>query len=171
MGKHSKKRPVSARILSVVGTLIIVVALALSAFLVIPAVAGVNMFCIATQSMEPEIPVGSLVCVERVDPQDLVAGDVITYVDAQDSNVPVTHRVVENDLAEWELVTKGDANEQSDPITVSYGQVVGKVIFSIPLLGYLAVAVSTPIGKISIALLIVVGLLLCIAADRIRRRA
>ena len=114
---------------------------------------------------------GSLVCVERVDPQDLVAGDVITYVDAQDSNVPVTHRVVENDLAEWELVTKGDANEQSDPITVSYGQVVGKVVFSIPLLGYLAVAVSTPVGKISNALLIVVGLLLCIAADRIRRRA
>lgn len=171
MGKHSKRSSVPARILSIVGTLIIVLALVASALLFIPGLFGINMFCIATQSMEPELPVGSLVCVERVDPQGLEAGDVITYRDAQDPNVPVTHRVVENDLSEWQLVTKGDANTQTDPIVVSYGQVVGEVVFSVPLLGYLAVAASTAVGKLSIAALVIVGVLLCIIGDRLRRRS
>lgn len=172
MGKHSKRKPnpVTARILSIVGTVIIVLSLAASALLFIPGLFGINMFCIATPSMEPEIPIGSLVCVERVDPQELEAGDIITYRDAQDPNVPVTHRVVENDLSQWELVTKGDANTQADPIRVSYGQVVGEVEFSLPVAGYLAVAASTAIGKLSIALLVIVGIILCIVADRLRRQ-
>lgn len=173
MGQHSKKSPSSAgaRALSIIGTLIIVLALLMSALLVVPGLMGYNMFSIATPSMEPEIPMGSLVCVERVDPQSLETGDVITYRDAQDETIPVTHRVVENDISTWELVTKGDANAQSDPILVSYGQVVGKLVFSVPLLGYLAAAASTAVGKISLALLVIVGLVLCVVSDRMRRRA
>lgn len=173
MGNHSKKKsyPKTAGVLSMIGTIIIIVALAVSALLVIPGFAGVNMFCIATQSMEPDIPVGSLVVIEPVDPQDLEVGDIVSYRDDSNMSVPVTHRVVENDMVEWQLVTKGDANAQPDPMPVSYGQVIGVMTFSIPLLGYVAVAASTAVGKICLALIVVAGLIMCVVADRIRRRA
>lgn len=172
MGKHSKKKshPVISGILSTIGTLLIVLALAMSALLVVPGIVGANLFCIATGSMEPEIPVGSLVYVESVDPMTLEVGDVISYRDGMDASVPVTHRIVQNDTEQWELTTRGDANAQPDPMPVSYGQVIGKVALSVPVVGYLALAISTPAGKISIALLIVAGIVLCVVADRIRRK-
>lgn len=172
MGKHSirKGHPVLAGICSVIGTLLIIAALLLGALLVVPGLAGMNAFCIASGSMEPDIPTGSLVLTQRIDPQTLEAGDVISYSDRSDDGVLVTHRVVENDLEQWELITQGDANAQPDPLAVSYGQVVGKVAFIVPLLGYVALVASSTAGKLSIAVLVVAGVLLCIVADRLRRR-
>ena len=37
----------------------------------------------------------------------------------------------------WKQRTKGDANEVSDPGAVSYEQYLGKMIFSLPYVGYL----------------------------------
>ena len=57
----------------------------------------------------------------------------------------MAHRVVE--ISDDEIITKGDANNTADE-PISREQVVGRVAFSIPLVGYLVTAIKTPIGTL-----------------------
>ena len=85
--------------------------------------------------------------------------------------IPITHRVVSNDTAAGEITTKGDANEQNDISKVTYMNVEGKVIFHVPHLGYLASPLSSTMGKISLALIILAGYLLAEAGSSMRKRS
>lgn len=98
----------------------------------IPRVTQLKTFSVVSGSMEPDIPTGSLVYVKDVSKEELKENDVITFYGRQGSIV--THRIqsIESDG----IVTKGDANEDVDLAKVRESQIIGKVILSIPLLGY-----------------------------------
>ncbi len=101
------------RALLILGVLDLVISALLCALLVMPNLLGISLYTVMTGSMEPAIPVGSLVFVEPADPADLAGGDVVTYrgrLSEQDvSTSVITHRVVANDPQSKELETKGDA--------------------------------------------------------------
>jgi len=93
---------------------------------------GTGFFIIASGSMEPNIPVGSIIFVHSV-PQDRISvGDAITYF-ASDMTTVVTHRVVDiyKDRAIYYFTTRGDANNTDDQPVV-YNRVIGRVVFTIP---------------------------------------
>lgn len=91
---------------------------------------------IATGSMLPEIKVGDMVVVNKLDKDTLEVGDVIQY---SKDNYYVIHRIVEireeNGVVTY--ITKGDNNNAPDTKPVYADQVVGKVIFRIPYIGWL----------------------------------
>lgn len=116
---------------------------------------GIRTYAVTSGSMEPDIPTASLVFVKNTSFENLKKGDVITFLIAD--NQTATHRIISVDKKEKKFTTKGDANEQADNKSVSYENVVGKVIFHIPYLGYL-MAVSCNKGKI--VLIAGIGLLL-----------
>lgn len=104
----------------------------------LPQLAGCTPRIVISGSMEPEIPVGSIVYTSgKILQENIKKGDVIAY--GLSREIPVLHRVVEADRNKREWVTKGDANETCDLCTVSYGQYLGKMIFHVPYAGYLAV--------------------------------
>lgn len=110
---------------------------------------GVQVYGVLTGSMEPSYPTGSLIYVKRVDADDLRVNDVITF--SLSSNVIVTHRIVEivADESNPSVVsyrTKGDANNDADASLVSASNIIGRVIFSVPRLGYLANYIQEPPG-------------------------
>lgn len=109
------------------------------------------LFCVATLpfniqpygvisgSMEPNIPTGSLVYVDKnADSSDIEKGDVIAF-SLGDGNI-CTHRVVDNE--EKGFITKGDANADPDGFIVAYDKYIGKTVFSIPFLGSLLLSIS-----------------------------
>jgi signal peptidase len=102
-----------------------------------------------TGSMEPAIPVGSVVVIKPVDPETLKIGDIICFTLTEPTSI--THRIA--NVTDEGFITKGDANEDPDQWTVRKENVIGKVIFTIPFIGYLGYFVRTPTGFI---LLIVV---------------
>ncbi|WP_067052415.1 signal peptidase I [Methanofollis ethanolicus] len=119
--------------------------LVVAALVVVAAVlAGWQVEVVLSGSMEPAIPVGGVVVTAPVSPEDVRAGDIITF---SSGGHHVTHRVtavVEGPTAGF--ITRGDANEDADPVPVAAGDVVGRALFSLPFLGYLAVFVRTPAG-------------------------
>ncbi|MGI6104934.1 MAG: signal peptidase I [Raoultibacter sp.] len=125
----------------------------------ISQILGVRYFGVLSASMEPAIPVGSLVVSA---PPSLAgayqAGDVVSYVADENLNV-VTHRIVSVNQASDTLVTQGDANVTSDPAILE-ANVVGKVVFVTPLLGYAAISFSTPSAKIVFVSLLIAFILL-----------
>jgi len=99
---------------------------------------GIRLFSVQSGSMEPAIPVGSLVMVR---PQDsYTEGEIITVRSERSAKETVTHRIVERaedkDIGSVSYKLKGDANEDPDPEMVPEKRVVGKVVLHIPFLGY-----------------------------------
>lgn len=141
------------KIASVLSTVLIFVMLAaLAAVLISKLVFGIEMKAVLTGSMEPELPVGSLLIIQPADFEEIKVGDDITFV--RDENLTlVTHRVIEKDDETQKITTQGIANNTPDAPT-SYKNVVGKVKFHIPLLGYLVIWTSDLKGKIVCGIII-----------------
>lgn len=105
---------------------------------------GIQVFSVISGSMEPDYPVGSLIYVKDVDPSEVQVNDVITFVLPDET--PATHRVVRIDKENQCFYTKGDANKTEDAAPVYYKNLIGKPIFTIPCLGYVAYYIQHPPG-------------------------
>ncbi len=116
---------------------------------------GWEQYTVLTGSMEPGLPVGSLLVVRPVEKEDISVGDVITFYSSGGQDV-VTHRVL--DVTEDHIITKGDANNVRDPSPVPFNRVKGKLVFSIPLLGFISLLLEK-VGVLPV-LLIIFGLIL-----------
>lgn len=99
------------------------------------------MFYVMSNSMESVYPVGSVVIVKET-PEDMLSeGDDITFYDYAITKSMVTHRIEEiksyEDGVEKVFVTKGVDNQYHDKNPVPYSNVVGKVVFSVPFVGFI----------------------------------
>ena len=111
-------------------TIVAIVAIAL----IIVKLLGWNMFSIDSPSMAPKYPVDSLVVVEKVEPEKIQAGDVITFV-LNEKGTLANPRVVSVNSGSQTFTTKGDANNTEDASPVQWGNTGGRVKFGIPFLG------------------------------------
>lgn len=154
-----KNSPVAAagRALS---TILLAVLAAACLPLTVPRVFGYQIYTVASGSMEPAVPVGSLLYVQKAQPEDIQENDVIAYYGSLDSTAVITHRVVENQVLMGEFITKGDANSVEDRSPVPYGDFIGKVRMSIPVVGKIAMVFSSTPGKITAICLIGLAVLL-----------
>ena len=142
------------KVWNVITTVVVVLVVILAILLVGVRLIGFQVFTVLSGSMEPTYHVGSLIYVKEVDPADIKIGDPITFV-LNENLVVATHRVVDIDIDEEGIIryhTKGDANESEDGGTVHQGNLLGKPVFTIPYLGYVANFMQNPPGTyISIA--------------------
>ncbi len=109
-------------------------------------IGGIRALVVQSGSMEPKIMTKSVVI--TVPSSFYGENDVITFKQSGRENVLVTHRI-ENTVTTPngnEFVTKGDANEEADGETVPAGDVIGKVVFTIPFIGILVSFAQTQIG-------------------------
>ena len=122
---------------------------------------GWNMFSVDSPSMSPQYPVDTLVVVQKIEPEKIQVGDVITYVLNEDG-ILVTHRVVDINQTDKTFTTKGDANNTEDAAPVLWGNTVGKVVFGIPWLGkpmrFLTADENRPFVIVVIAILFILSL-------------
>ncbi len=116
----------------------------------IPKIMGYQSFYIQSGSMSPSIPKGSYVFVKRAEFEKISVGDVVTFRNNEETEF-FTHRVVDIDATNKMFTTKGDANKENDPSETSYYFAVGRVDFSIPVVGYIAEFFNKTVGKVVLA--------------------
>lgn len=90
-----------------------------------------HSYLVQSGSMEPNIMTGDVIFVSTQ--ERYVKNDVITFKE-NDGRI-VTHRIVDIQLGTF--TTKGDANRAEDNGSVPPKNVIGKVFFTVPKLGYL----------------------------------
>jgi signal peptidase len=122
---------------------IIVLLLIVSAF---PITGNYKLMIVQSGSMEPAIKMGSIVMVKPVD--DYRIGDVISFGEVTRIKAPTTHRIYDIKVAEGQpvYITKGDANNAPDQREIPKSEVIGKVLISLPYLGYAVDFAKKPIG-------------------------
>ena len=158
---------VFGKLISAIGTILLVVAIIACLGLSVPRFAGIEQYVVISGSMEPAIPVGSMVYSAQTDPATLETGDIIVFYSTEAGSTPVTHRVVENHVADGEIITKGDANEQNDMSPVVYANVLGKLVLHVPMLGYIAAPLGTMMGKIAMGCVILAAYLLTVVGSKL----
>ena len=136
----------------------------------VPKLFGYEPYTVISGSMEPAIAIGSLVYVRDVEPEAVVAKDVIAYYGGRDRDSVITHRVVENNVSDREFITKGDANSANDMTPVPYHNLLGRVELTIPSLGYAAQLLTIREGKFAMIGVIGVAMVLSLIAAKLNRR-
>ena len=117
-------------------------------------------FCaiIGSGSMEPTISINDLLFIKAAPHYQI--GDIVTYV--SQSGSLVTHRVKE--VSSQGYIAQGDANNIPDE-EITRQRVMGRVVFSLPLVGGITDAILSPTGII----FLVCTFLLIYLIQRIRR--
>lgn len=137
----------------ILGMLVIVAILVI----VVPLVAGASAFTISGRSMEPSLPLGTLIVTHPVDPDEIRVGDVITFQMESGNPTVATHRVVGFEFQdERRFITQGDANNAVDIGSVQSEQIRGRLWYSIPLLGWVNAAISGPLRATMLPIVVVV---------------
>jgi signal peptidase len=132
----------------VVSVILVIALLAPAIIYVAPFLVGGSFSSVVMSgSMEPTIPVGSIVVVRKISPEDVKVGDVIAFSTGESKTL---HRVIDK-VAEggsFYFRTKGDANEDPDPWIVKPEDVSGALLLTIPYYGYLIYFARTPLGLV-----------------------
>jgi signal peptidase I len=120
---------------------------------ILPITGNFKVLTVVSGSMEPAIKTGSVVIVKPA--FDYKVGDVITFGPYTKTKAPTTHRIYSVKTVDGEpvYITKGDANNSPDAREVKKRDVLGKVLFSVPYVGYAVDFAKKPAG---FALLILV---------------
>jgi len=133
---------------------LILVGLIIAASL-LPIKNNFKIYAVMSGSMESTISTGSAVIVK---PQLMYQkGDVITFlpINAKSKKESITHRI-ESVIDENGLIyfrTKGDANENVDEQPIPSDRVIGKVLFSIAIIGYVVGYIKTLPGLVLIIII------------------
>lgn len=155
-------KPKFKNTLKIVSNALVIVVVVLAILLHGLQFVGLKPYSVLSGSMQSVYPTGSLLYIKNVNPETLEVGDVITYKMA--GGTLCTHRIVELVADEdapniIRFRTKGDENLDADTPLVSYENVVGKAVFCIPLLGYLATYIAIPPWKY-IAITVAIAIIL-----------
>jgi len=120
--------------------------------LIITAVSNLNVIggykslIVQSGSMEPTIMTGDVIIIAKA--PTYLKNEVITFIDNEDQLT--THRIAEVTTvgSQAQYGTKGDANRDQDNDNVARSQVLGKVILTVPKLGYFLTFVRSPVGLV-----------------------
>lgn len=110
---------------------------------------GIKFASIMTSSMSPTIPRGSLIIISpslKYEKKDIVSFKEKDPATGLETGSVITHRIEE--VSPKGYITKGDANEFPDRGFVEDSQILGKVVFILPYLGFLEEILKRPVGFI-----------------------
>ena len=135
------KTEIRKKIESVLSSLVLVIALILCFTVVVQVytngyaqIGGISLFRVVTGSMEPEIPVGSLLVCKETNITQIQEGEIVCFrsKNPQIMGEIVTHRVINITTGgdgQVLLETKGDANLSADAEYVTANNLIGRVSY------------------------------------------
>ena len=167
--RHGEKRggKLVPALCNIFGILILLSVIGLYLPITLAHANGYEVYNVVSGSMEPAIPVGSVIYVETLRAEDVAEGDVIAF---HGGNSVIAHRVVKNRVGEGEFITKGDANAENDMNPVGYQELIGRVCLHYPLVGAFLEVCTSSIGKVYLICFAACGAMLNMLARRLRNR-
>lgn len=124
------------KIIKITAVIIIVALAGLILLTLAPESGGYKALIVTSGSMEPAVPAGSMVFIKNAG--TIQKNDIITFRMSPGPKSLTTHRIVDiKEVREKTMYqTKGDAVKEPDIELVPAERVAGRMIFSIPFIGY-----------------------------------
>lgn len=151
-----------SRVLKVIVNVVLLCALLSAAALLVPSLLGVEMNIIENDRVETNLSVGSVVYGKTKDLKDVKFGDEVFVSESDGSKY--LYRVNAVDAENGTVVLKDAKNDAADTVEKEASSLCVAIV-TVPLLGYLAAAASTPKGWIIIGLVALLLLLLFVLSE------
>lgn len=118
-------------------------------------IGGYSSYVVLSGSMSPTFNAGDMIVSQKTNTSSIAENDIVVFNDPSVTGKIITHRAVkiENKNNQRVITTKGDANNSADQWSLPMTSVLGKTVFSIPLIGYLVVFARQPAGFFLLVLL------------------
>ena len=121
-------------------------------------------------SMTPTLSPGDVLLLQGVSPDEIEVGDIIVFRNPRNPDDLIVHRVVQIVIRDsrYYFTTKGD-NPRTNPWSLSYERdfsatyIMGKMIFRVPFIGWVWIAVKTPVGTA-----VLIGCIILIAVQELK---
>jgi signal peptidase len=108
---------------------------------------GLRSFIVLSGSMSPVFEEGAYIITRQTDPEDIQAGDIVSYYVDVENHTVLTHRVEQRDEgASLTFRTKGDANDVADRDPVAPEAILGVAFFWVNGLGKLLLSLRQPLN-------------------------
>lgn len=143
--KTKKALKITGNVLTVAVAILVVIMTVLTVFSMVfnrdgtASVFGVQAYVVQSDSMTPEFAAGDVIFSEEVNPEELVAGDIITFIsrDSASYGQTITHCIREVTTYNGELafITYGIATGVDDGTPAAASDVLGRYAFRIAGLG------------------------------------
>lgn len=143
--KTKKALKIAGNVLTVAVAILVVIMTVLTVFSMVfnrdgtASVFGVQAYVVQSDSMTPEFAAGDVIFSEEVNPEELVAGDIITFIsrDSASYGQTITHCIREVTTYNGELafITYGIATGVDDGTPAAASDVLGRYTFRIAGLG------------------------------------
>lgn len=143
--KAKKALKITGNVLTVAVAILVVIMTVLTVFSMVfnrdgtASVFGAQAYVVQSDSMTPEFAAGDVIFSEEVNPEELVAGDIITFIsrDSASYGQTITHciREVTTHNGELAFITYGIATGVDDGTPVAASDVLGRYTFRIAGLG------------------------------------
>ncbi|MGN0453419.1 MAG: signal peptidase I [Ruminococcus sp.] len=127
-----------------------------------PHIFGFSVLRVSSESMEPELQVGDIIIVRRVEPDELEKGDVISYRGKKGpvADMLVTHQIVSEPYEKdgvYYFTTRGIREGAVNDPEIDESQVLGKVLIKVPVLGTLYDFFSHWYGFVAFAAILLIA--------------
>ena len=143
--KTKKALKITGNVLTVAVAILVVIMTVLTVFSMVfnrdgtASVIGAQAYVVQSDSMAPEFAAGDVIFSEEVNPEELVAGDIITFIsrDSASYGQTITHciRKVTTHNGELAFITYGIATGVDDGTPAAASDVLGRYAFRIAGLG------------------------------------
>ncbi|MBU4332629.1 signal peptidase I [Patescibacteria group bacterium] len=132
---------------------------------IFPITGNFKVLVVQSGSMEPAVRQGGIVVIKPA--TEYHVGDVITFGKASRTEAPTTHRIfdIKVEQGKTTYITKGDANNGPDKREIASREIIGKVLFNVPYVGYAIDTAKKPWGFI---LIIVIPALIIIYDEGVK---
>ncbi|MBQ6337394.1 MAG: signal peptidase I [Ruminococcus sp.] len=163
-----KRKGVFRRIINILSTVILLVVIAVVIFVFIarisenvPSIFGFSIFRVRSDSMTPTLQINDVILTHKTSPDDIHKNDIVTYLceKGELAGETITHRVVSDPEIRggvYYYVTQGDKTGAPLDSEISYDQIRGKYIQTLPFIDKLYTFFLSPYGLIVFILIIVV---------------
>lgn len=156
INKRKENVKIAKKVLEIIAIIIIynvlLIAISSASDFNIINILGYKSYIIKTNSMEPTISTNDIVIAKKVEQKDIKVGDVITFLYKGEV---ITHRITQIS-EQGEYATKGDNNNIEDIFKITYDNIEGKHILTIPYLGKIIQILDNKILFLIITLIVLI---------------
>lgn len=156
-----------SKFLKFIVNLFLVLAIVVTAGIIIPPLLGVSTTIVDSASMDTNLPLGSVTYSRDKAVLDLAAGDEILK---ESGSSTYAYIVQEGDAATGEFTVVSATEPNASPETIVIRNNVSEVVLTVPYIGFVVVAMQSLEGRIIIALVILFIIILFILSELWKKR-
>lgn len=151
-----------SKFLKIIVNIFLVLAILIAAAILVPPLLGIKTTIVDSEAIETNLPMGSITYSRDISAADVKAGDKILK---EDGSQIYSYRVVSGDATTGTVRAVSSTDPSAAETDVTVRGMISKVVLTVPLIGFVVVAMHSMEGIIIVGLVVLLMIILFILSE------